>query len=62
MGYVVVRQRGSHIRVRTQRDGEYNEIVPRHFPIAVKTLETLLKNIAGHHRLTLAELLDILDL
>ena len=40
----------------------YNEIVPRHFPIAVRTLETLLKNIANHHHMTLQELLDILDL
>lgn len=62
LDYVVVRQRGSHIRVATQRDGVYEETVPRHFPIGLKSLESLLKNISKHHAMTVEELLDLLDL
>ena len=60
--YVVVRQRGSHIRVRTQLDGTFQETVPRHFPIGLKSLESLLKNIANHHGMTVEDLLELLDL
>ena len=62
LDYEVVRQRGSHIRVATQRDGVFEETIPRHFPIGLKTLESLLKNIADHHGMTVEELLELLDL
>lgn len=62
LDYSVVRQRGSHVRVATQRDGVFEETVPRHFPIGLKTLESLLKNIAKHHGVTIGELLELLNL
>ena len=62
LDYEVVRQRGSHIRVATQRDGVYQETIPRHFPIGLKSLESLLKNISKHHGMTVDELLETLDL
>jgi hypothetical protein len=48
LGYEVTRQRGSHIRVTTQRDGEHHEAV--------------LKSVAAHHRMQRDELLRLLDL
>ncbi len=33
LGYEVNRQRGSHIRVTTQQDGEHHEVIPNHNPI-----------------------------
>ncbi len=39
LGYEVTRQRGSHVRVTTQRGGEHHEVVPSHTPIKVGTLE-----------------------
>ena len=62
LDYEVVRQRGSHVRIATKRNGVFEETVPRHFPIGPKTLESLLKNIAHHHTMTVDELLSILDL
>lgn len=62
LGYVTVRQRGSHIRVTTQVDGEHHEVVPLHSPIKAKTLSSILKSVAKHHGLTVDELLDALSL
>ena len=33
IGYVKVRQRGSHVRVTTQEGGEHHEVIPLHDPI-----------------------------
>jgi DNA-directed RNA polymerase subunit H (RpoH/RPB5) len=48
--------------VTTQQDGENHEVVPHHHPIKTGTLSGLLKRIAAHHGLTVAELLEKLDL
>jgi len=62
MGYVPVRQKGSHIRLRTERDAEYHVTIPYHCPLKVGTLSGILSDIASHHRLTRDEILEILDL
>jgi predicted RNA binding protein YcfA (HicA-like mRNA interferase family) len=58
----VDRQKGSHIRVTTQRDGEHHEVVPNHNPIKIGTLSTLLKSVAAHHKLTVEDLVRELGL
>ena len=45
LGYAATRQRGSHVRMTTQVNGEHHEVIPRHNPIRVKTLSSILKNI-----------------
>jgi predicted RNA binding protein YcfA (HicA-like mRNA interferase family) len=62
LGYTLDRQKGSHIRVSTQQDGENHEVVPHHHPIKTGTLSGILKRIASHHGLTVEELLEKLDL
>jgi predicted RNA binding protein YcfA (HicA-like mRNA interferase family) len=62
LGYEATRQKGSHIRVTTQRDGENHEVIPSHDPIKTGTLASILKHIAAHHRMTAEELLRMLDL
>jgi predicted RNA binding protein YcfA (HicA-like mRNA interferase family) len=61
LGYTVTRQHGSHIRVTTRQDGEHHEVIPNHNPVKVGTLHGILKSIAAHHKLTVAELLEKLD-
>lgn len=61
LGYTATRQKGSHIRVTTQRDGENHEVIPYHHPIKTGTLVSILKRVAAHHRLTLEQLLEMLD-
>jgi len=62
LGYEVTRQKGSHIRITTTQDGEHHEVVPAHSPIKTGTLAGILKGIAAHHGLTVAELLGRIDL
>jgi predicted RNA binding protein YcfA (HicA-like mRNA interferase family) len=57
LGYEVTRQKGSHIRITTQRDGENHEVVPYHHPIKTGTLSGILKRIAAHHGMTIGSLL-----
>jgi predicted RNA binding protein YcfA (HicA-like mRNA interferase family) len=62
LGYEATRQKGSHIRVTTQRDGENHEVIPWHDPIKTGTLAGILKRIATHHRMSVDDLLRMLDL
>ncbi len=62
LGYVVDRQKGSHVRVTTQQGGEHHEVVPNHHPIKVGTLSGILKDIATHHDLTVENLIRKLGL
>jgi predicted RNA binding protein YcfA (HicA-like mRNA interferase family) len=62
LGYEPTRQKGSHIRITTRRDGENHEVIPSHDPIKTGTLSSILKRIAAHHRMTVDDLLKMLDL
>ena len=62
LGYTITRQNGSHIRVTTQQNGEHHEVVPNHSPIKIGTLRSILRNIAQHHLISTAELMEKLDL
>ncbi len=62
LGYAVTRQRGSHLRVTTQQNGEHHEAVPNHRPIKPGTLSGILKSVAAHHEMTVEQLLEKLDL
>ena len=62
LGYEATRQRGSHVRITTQIHGEHHEVIPQHKPIKIKTLSSILKNVATHHGLSVEVLLDQLGL
>jgi predicted RNA binding protein YcfA (HicA-like mRNA interferase family) len=62
LGYEIARQKGSHIRLTTQQNGENHEVIPAHKPIKAGTLSGILKHIASHHGITVDELLQKLDL
>ena len=62
LGYETVRQTGSHIRVRTERDGEHQVTIPAHNPLKLGTLSAILADIASHHGMGRDELLELLDL
>lgn len=62
LGYAVTRQTGSHIRVTTTQDGQHHETILNHAPIKAGTLNGVLKSIAGHHRISVEQLLQMLEL
>jgi predicted RNA binding protein YcfA (HicA-like mRNA interferase family) len=63
LGYEQVRQDGSHMRLTTQVKGTHHVTVPNHRPLKTGTLlRGVLKPVAAHHRMTVEELVRILDL
>ncbi len=62
LGYETTRQKGSHVRLTTERDGQNHEVIPWHHPIKTGTLAAILKRIALHHGLTIETHLKMLNL
>ncbi|MDP3073514.1 MAG: type II toxin-antitoxin system HicA family toxin [Opitutaceae bacterium] len=62
LGYAVDRQKGSHVRVTTRRNGEHHEAIPNHHPIKTGTLSGILKSVATHHGVSVEELIRLLEL
>jgi predicted RNA binding protein YcfA (HicA-like mRNA interferase family) len=48
VGYVVIRQKGSHIRLTTQRNGEHHITVPNHEWLKVGTIGAILGDVSAH--------------
>ena len=61
LGYGVEKQAGSHIRLTTTISGKHHITVPNHSPIKLGTLSGILKAVAGHHKMTIADLLRRLE-
>jgi predicted RNA binding protein YcfA (HicA-like mRNA interferase family) len=58
LGYEVSHQRGSHIRLTTQQQGEHHLTIPAHNPLKVGTLNAILRDIGNHFKLNRDELLN----
>jgi len=58
VGYVATRQKGSHIRLTTSRNGEHHVTVPEHDPLKVGTLSGILRDVAEHLGVDRDSLLD----
>ena len=57
-GYEIIRQKGSHIRIKTELNGEHSETIPNHKPIKIGTLNGILNSIAEHFDMTKDELIE----
>jgi predicted RNA binding protein YcfA (HicA-like mRNA interferase family) len=55
LGYEVVGQNGSHIKVTTERNGQHHVAIPNHNPIKIGTLNGILQEVAKHFGLTKEE-------
>ncbi len=58
--YEIVRQKGSHIRMTTQKPSTHHVTIPNHVPIKIGTLSAILADVAGHIGLSRDELIEIL--
>lgn len=59
LGYVVMRQRGSHVRLEIRNDrGTWTETVPLHREVARGTLRGILKRLTQATGLELDELVE----
>ncbi|MBI1291295.1 addiction module toxin, HicA family [bacterium] len=52
LGYEITRQRGSHLRITTSRNGEHHVTVPMHDPLKVGLLAAILDDVASHFGLS----------
>ena len=57
-GYQFTRQTGSHRRLTTQTGGEHHLTIPNHNPLKPGTLRAIIGEVAAHHRLTAAQVLE----
>jgi predicted RNA binding protein YcfA (HicA-like mRNA interferase family) len=60
LGYLPTRQSGSHIRLSTMVNGEHHITIPNHSPLKIGTLSAILNDIAMHHGLSKAELINLI--
>lgn len=47
-GYQITRQTGSHFRLTTTMKGEHHITIPKHKPLKVGTLSSILSDIASY--------------
>ncbi|MCL2356458.1 MAG: type II toxin-antitoxin system HicA family toxin [Defluviitaleaceae bacterium] len=55
LGYVVIRQTGSHIRLSKKSDeGEHNITVPNHKPVKIGTLQAVASEVCRFNKVNLS--------
>ena len=57
-GYVITTQRGSHIKITTQENGEHHIAIPNHSPLKVGTINGILTQVANHFSITKNEIFE----
>lgn len=62
VGYAVIRQRGAHVTLTTQVNGEHHVTVPLHDPLKIGTFASILKSVAEHLQIDRDELMDLMKL
>ncbi len=60
LGYEKVQQKGSHIKVTTNINGQHHLAIPNHNPIKTGTLNSILRQAANHFSKTKEEIIEIL--
>jgi len=58
LGYQVTRQTGSHLRLTTRQHDEHHLTIPRHNPLRVGTLRSILTDVATHFGMNRDELME----
>lgn len=62
IGYRVVRQSGSHVRLQSPEPAPHALTVPQHAPLRVGTLAAILSDVAEHRRVSRDALIELLRL
>jgi predicted RNA binding protein YcfA (HicA-like mRNA interferase family) len=60
LGYQVVRQSGSHLRLTTLQGGQHHVTVPRHRALRLGTMNVTFSLVCGHFNMSRDDLIDIL--
>jgi len=62
VGYESARQKGDHVYMTTQRNGEHHVTIPLHNPVKVGTLAGILSSVGEHLVLDREKLLGAMKL
>ena len=57
VGYEIARQKGDHVYMTTQQNGEHHVAVPLHKWLKTGTLAAILGSVSAHHAIDRDELL-----
>ena len=60
LGYTVIHQTGSHIKLKTEQKGGHTITIPAHKELKLGTFNSIILEIANHFQITKWELLDLL--
>ena len=60
LGYAVIRQRGSHVRLRHEGPPAHTITVPLHNPLKTGTLHGILSEVAETRSITIESIADLL--
>lgn len=60
LGYRITRQRGSHMRLTSHERGSHHVTVPRHDPLRIGTLRSILDDVARHFDVSVEQLTQML--
>ena len=56
LGYQITRQKGSHLRLTTTKNGIHNITIPEHKNLRIGTLANILLSVAEHFKISKEEL------
>ena len=62
VGYERTRQKGDHVYVTTQQNGEHHVSVPLHNPVKIGTLANILGSVSSHLQVDRDELIRLMKL
>lgn len=57
-GYKITRQKGSHIRLTTLKNGEHHITIPNHKSLKIGTLSAILSDISKHLEINKEEVIN----
>ena len=60
LGYEKMQQKGSHIKVTTNLNGQHHLAIPNHNPIKTGTLNSILRQAANHFNKSKEEIMEAL--
>ena len=58
--YKISHRTGGHIRLTTNKNGTHHITIPAHDSLRIGTLNSILRDIAEHHKMTRTELMTLL--
>jgi predicted RNA binding protein YcfA (HicA-like mRNA interferase family) len=60
LGYIKTAQKGSHIKITTEQNGQHHLSIPNHTPIKIGTFKAIIKQVSIHFEKDTDEIMKLL--